>query len=449
MINKRPFQIVIISTGLLMAGFVIQPAVGEDGISESAASSTGAGIEIIVTLESEVTSAAEPEANTGVEPEETSASKPEATPPEAALEVKAEPAPEESVPAVESDLSAEKELAPGHITMSFKDADIRNVLRSIADKGGINIISGPEVEGAVTVQLVDVPWKKALNAILSTYGFGCERDGDIIIVTTLKKLTDKRKEAQELAGIEPVVTRVFKLKYVDAGDVAAALKNQVSERGVITVLEERGQKGWALGCVVSTRGGTHLRGAHFLDRADTGMFANISPEDCQRIWGVPEIGNSQSYENKAKPVIYYEILKAVSDSLGICSFLTQWTGIERTTVEDMAELYSAATGREITAGELMTAGRRIHNLEKAFNTLHAGFDRGDDYPPPRFMKEPVKGGEWEGEILTKEGWDFMLDEYYRFSGWDEKSGWQLRQCLDDLDLKEVADDLEKAGRLPG
>ena len=211
----------------------------------------------------------------------------------------------------------------------------------------------------------------------------------------------------------------------------------------------RGQKGWALGCVVSTRGGTHLRGAHFLDRTETGMFANVSPEDCQRIWGVPKIGDAQSYENKAKPVIYYEILKAVSDSLGICSFFTQWTGIERTTVEDMAELYSAATGREITAQELMTIGRRIHNIEKAFNTLHAGFDRSDDYPPPRFMKEPVKGGEWEGEILTREGWDFMLDEYYRFSGWDEKSGWQFRKCLEDLDLKEVADDLEKAGRLPG
>jgi len=97
----------------------------------------------------------------------------------------------------------------------------------------------------------------------------------------------------------------------------------------------------------------------------------------------------------------------------------------------------------------MTIGRRIHNVEKAFNTLHAGFSREDDYPPPRFMNEPVKGGEWEGEILTKEGWDFMLDEYYRFSGWDKKTGYQLRKCLEDLDLKEVADDLDKVGRLPG
>jgi len=213
MISKRSVLIMIISIGLLMAGFIIRATAQEEGPPGSAIPA--------------------PE----VKPEAAS---------ETTFKVKVKVGPEE-IPATESELSPEKELAPGHITMDFKDADIRSVLRAISYKSGINIIAGPEVEGAVTVRLVNVPWEKALEVILNTYDFGCERDGNIITVTTLKKLTDKRKEEQELAGVEPIKTKVFKLKYVDAGDVAALLKDQVSERGVITVLEEKGQKGWAFG----------------------------------------------------------------------------------------------------------------------------------------------------------------------------------------------------------
>ena len=40
----------------------------------------------------------------------------------------------------------------------------------------------------------------------------------------------------------------------------------------------RGEKGWALGCVVSTRGGTHLRGAILTDRTDIPGFRNAPPQ---------------------------------------------------------------------------------------------------------------------------------------------------------------------------
>jgi len=42
----------------------------------------------------------------------------------------------------------------------------------------------------------------------------------------------------------------------------------------------------------------------------------------------------------------------------------------------------------------------------------------------------------------------MLDEYYELHGWDTTTSWQSRKCLEDLDLKNIADDLEKAGLLP-
>ena len=43
----------------------------------------------------------------------------------------------------------------------------------------------------------------------------------------------------------------------------------------------------------------------------------------------------------------------------------------------------------------------------------------------------------------------MLDEYYEIHGWDKKTSFPTRKCLENLNLKKVADDLEEAGKLGG
>jgi len=207
----------------------------------------------------------------------------------------------------------------------------------------------------------------------------------------------------------------------------------------------RGLRSWALGCVVSTRGGTHLRGAAVVDML-SGLLQNATPQYREK-WGISETWDPLSYEGKAKPVMYCENLKGVADSLGLCWFFTTWEGPGLLDSEEMAELYSAATGKETCGDELITIGDRIHNLEKAFNVLHVGFDRQDDYPPKRFMEDPIKGGKFDGEYLPKDKWDKMLDDYYELRDWDKKTSWQTRKCLEALDLTEVADDLERLGRL--
>jgi aldehyde:ferredoxin oxidoreductase len=203
----------------------------------------------------------------------------------------------------------------------------------------------------------------------------------------------------------------------------------------------RTSKGWALGCGVSTRGGTHTRGAAFIE-----MTGDIPLEICEKIWGV-QVEGPLSYENKAKLVVYYERLQAVLDSLGVCLFSSNYNGPDLLGPDDLAELYSAATGIEMDEDGLMRMGERIHNIEKAFNILHAGFSRRDDDPPQRLMDEPVESGPMKGERLDREKWDQMLDEYYELHGWDKETGWQTRKCLEDLDLQKVADHLEKVERV--
>jgi len=135
----------------------------------------------------------------------------------------------------------------GNVTLDFKEADIRNVLKIISYKAGVNIVTTPEVMGNVTIRLVDVPWQEALEVILKTSGFAYDRVGNIITVAPIEKLTTLKKQEVELSQVQPKVTEVFNLQYIDAQDAKKALEPQLSPRGKITVLEVTGQAGWEFG----------------------------------------------------------------------------------------------------------------------------------------------------------------------------------------------------------
>ena len=147
----------------------------------------------------------------------------------------------------EQTAEVESLIASDNVTLDFKEADIRNVLKIISYKSGVNIVTTPEVMGNVTIRLVEVPWEKALDVILKTYGFGYEKQGRIITVAPIEKLTALKKQEVELAQVQPTFTEVFNLKYIDAQDAKKALEPQLSVRGKITVLEMTGQAGWEFG----------------------------------------------------------------------------------------------------------------------------------------------------------------------------------------------------------
>ena len=149
---------------------------------------------------------------------------------------------------------------PGNVTMDFRDADIQNVLRILSYKSGINIVAGKDVQGLVTVRLVDVPWEKALDVILRAYDYGYQKDDNIISVAPVDKLAAQRKTAQEMADVEPLVTRIITLKYLDADDASGVLAEQLSPRGKITVLRMTGQKGWEFGTAKAGEGGSGVSG---------------------------------------------------------------------------------------------------------------------------------------------------------------------------------------------
>ncbi len=114
-------------------------------------------------------------------------------------------------------------VAPGGlISVDFKDADIRQVLRIISLKSGVDVVAGTDVEGLVTIKLTNVPWEQALEIILRTYGYTYERKGNIVRVMTVEEL---EKEA--------LATEVFPLNYAKAKEVPDVIKEMLSDRGKV------------------------------------------------------------------------------------------------------------------------------------------------------------------------------------------------------------------------
>jgi type IV pilus assembly protein PilQ len=89
----------------------------------------------------------------------------------------------------------------GHrISLDFQDANIKAVLRLLAEEGGITIVSGDDVKGNVTLQMKKVPWDQALDTILDVYGLAKKQMGDVISVVTYERM--KKDESDRKSGEE-------------------------------------------------------------------------------------------------------------------------------------------------------------------------------------------------------------------------------------------------------
>lgn len=199
---------------------------------------------------------------------------------------------------------------------------------------------------------------------------------------------------------------------------------------------------WGLGSCVSTRGGGHTTGAPVCE-----TIAAIDKEKAIEVLGVKTANEPLVYEGKAKMVCFFEDFHRLCNALGTCHFTTVWLDVALQGFPELAELYSAATGWETTVEDLRKATTKIFNVEKALNLRHTNLGRKDDYPPPRVLNEPIPSGKFAGFHPTKEKWDGLLDEYYDIHGWDKKTSFPTRQTLEGLGLKQIADDLERIGKL--
>ena len=111
-----------------------------------------------------------------------------------------------------------------HVSLDFKDADVHNVLRLLAEVSKLNIVATDDVRGKVTLRLFDVPWDQALDIILQVLNLESQQEGNVIRISTVKRLREEREElqkAQEAAkAIEPLRVEYIKVNYAKAVKLA-------------------------------------------------------------------------------------------------------------------------------------------------------------------------------------------------------------------------------------
>ncbi len=134
------------------------------------------------------------------------------------------------------------------ISLDLMDADLRNVLRLIADITGTNMIIEPDVSGRVTLKVDKVPWDHILDIILSMNSLGHERQGNVIRIAREARLREElnmRAEAlraqqallEAVKDVGELTTVYFTINYAQPAIIAKRLDESKGERGRVSIDE--------------------------------------------------------------------------------------------------------------------------------------------------------------------------------------------------------------------
>lgn len=188
------------------------------------------------------------------------------------------------------------------------------------------------------------------------------------------------------------------------------------------------------------------------------------------IWGDAVAADFSTYEGKALAAKSLQDRVFAKESMILCDL--RWTMTQpfrhlgngpKPVFEN--QVYSAITGKDIDAAEFYKTGERNFNMQRAVMLREGWPGRKGDRLLPHFHTLPLQKGELffdedalapgkDGEVISKVGWvvdkeefENMKSEYYGLRGWDVQSGLLTRDKLTELQLDDVAADLEGRGLL--
>ena len=113
------------------------------------------------------------------------------------------------------------------ISLKFQNLDFKETMKLMGKIGEINILVGDEVAGAISAELVDVPWDKAFQALLDMKNYASDIDvsSNLIRVHSPENLTSQDNYKSERAqavkkkievedSVEPIYSEIFRLYYI-------------------------------------------------------------------------------------------------------------------------------------------------------------------------------------------------------------------------------------------
>jgi len=143
---------------------------------------------------------------------------------------------------VTHEVDSRKKYVGQRISLDFKDADLANVFRIIAEVSNLNIITTDDVKGRVSVRLINVPWDQALDIVLKSKALGATHEGNILRIAPLSALRaedkarlDAKKDVEKLKASLEGVIETIPVNYSKASDLKDKITDLLSEGGKVQV----------------------------------------------------------------------------------------------------------------------------------------------------------------------------------------------------------------------
>ena len=186
----------------------------------------------------------------------------------------------------------------------------------------------------------------------------------------------------------------------------------------------------------------------------------------KRFWGSEEAADFSTYQEKALAAKMIQDRQYSNECLILCNFAWPLMLVEDS--EDHigdpgveSRVLSAVTGTDIDEDGLYRIGERVFNLQRAIHAREGRAGRERDTLPEAIHTRPlqvayfnpgclVPGEDGEplsrmGQVVDREEFEKMKDEYYQLRSWDVASGLQSKAKLEELGMSEVAEDLASRG----
>lgn len=194
------------------------------------------------------------------------------------------------------------------------------------------------------------------------------------------------------------------------------------------------------------------------DGSNPHIRLDTAPKEWVMEWlGSDGVLNQEWDTSKVQGAILHQHMAAEADSLIYCDSIMLYKSSytadgllpKGITVNGGPEFWNVVMGTEVTQEDLWLKAERILNLERAIMVREGRMRSDDTFFDPLFA-EPWLNPDWTPTgnlMIPRDKFNAIMDEYYQTRGWDVATGIPTRAKLEELDLKEVADELQTLGKL--
>ena len=118
------------------------------------------------------------------------------------------------------------------LTLRMQNADVRELLQLLADQRAVSVVISDEVEGTLSVNLVDVPASRAWAQILRAAGLAERQQRGVSFVAPTAIIAQREEaalsSAQAVAALVPLQSAVIRVRYARASQLLKHLGSSQS-----------------------------------------------------------------------------------------------------------------------------------------------------------------------------------------------------------------------------